>query len=106
MHYPTHERQGFLEWVEAGFPDTATIEQNYEPVEISATGLCRSFMLPVGCSDVMPGHACDSVAGFVGYEGDASGMTYHVAAATLLCERVAGDGAGADFLRKLFAHEA
>lgn len=104
-HFPTHERRAFLEWIDAGFPDVATVEENYEPKEILAVDLLRRFLLPAGCTDVMPKAACEDVATEVGYDADASGMTYAIAASALLVQRAAGDDAAGKFLALLIEGE-
>lgn len=100
-HYPSHERRAFLDWLGDGCLEVATVEENYTPREVSADDLLRRFLLPTGCSDVMPGHAAEDVASQVDYYGDVAGITYAIAAATLLIKRAAGADAGHSFLARL-----
>jgi hypothetical protein len=104
-HYPTHQRQAFLEWLEAGCPDETTVEEHYEPHTISADELLRLFLHP-GCSDVMPGWTCEQVAGLLGDGGrDVHGMTYMIAASAMLVQRAVDDAAAMQFLDKVMPVE-
>ena len=101
MHFPTHERQAFLAWIDDDFPNEAQVEEDYVPLTISADELLRRFLLPTACTDVMPGEACQQVADHLGYDGDARGISYGVAAAALLVARAADEDAACAFLGRL-----
>lgn len=100
-HYPNHERRAFLDWIADGCPDTATWEEDYEQHQIPADDLLRNFLLPAGCTDIMPKDACRHIAGRVGIDGDISGITYAIGAMTLLVARAVGDDAADRFLARL-----
>jgi hypothetical protein len=98
MHFPGHKRDAFLEWVEADFPETAVIEENYEPRTVPYDALLRGF---VDCTDVMPREYCQMVSGKLGYWDDLQGLTYGLAATALLMARAVDDDAACAFLDKL-----
>ena len=102
-HYPGHVRDAFLAWIEDGYPETATIEKNYEPHDIPADELLR---LLLNCTDIMPSYACTDVAESINYvsrgTGNPQGMTYSQAANTLLVQRSSGDLAALSFLHLQF----
>jgi|SRR5215203_1403073 hypothetical protein len=100
-HFPSRERNAFLEWIDTGFSETATIVERYEARDIPADDLLRRFMIPAMCTDGMPGHACEQVATELDYYGDTRGMTYGLAASALLVQRAAGDEAGARYLSRV-----
>lgn len=105
VHYPTHVRTAFLDWVSEGFPETATVEENYEPREVGADEMLRMFLLPAGCTDVMPADFCAAVGEQCGYYGDPRGLSYAIAASALLVQRAAGDSASSAFLERLLGPE-
>jgi hypothetical protein len=90
-HFPGHERRAFLDWIEAGFPDTATVEDDYEPREVPTPDLLRRFLLPLSCTDTLPKTYAEAVADQIGYGGDVAGISYAVAASALLVREAAGD---------------
>ena len=49
-HYPGHKRGAFAAWVDAGMPDEAEMEFNYEPETWTAEDFLREFL---GCTDVV-----------------------------------------------------
>jgi hypothetical protein len=103
MHYPGHVRDAFVQWAEAGFPDVATIEVDYEPRKEPAVVFLRRF---IDCSDVMPGSTCDEVAGKVNFRRpDARGMTYAMAASVLLVLRTSGREAANGLLWQFLVDE-
>jgi hypothetical protein len=103
MHYPGHVRDAFVEWAEAGFPEVATIEVDYEPRKEPAVVFLRRF---IDCSDVMPGSTCDEVAGKVNFRRpDARGMTYAMAASVLLVLRTSGQEAANGLLWQFLVDE-
>jgi hypothetical protein len=58
-------------------------------------------MLPNICSDTMSAVTCEQVADLLEHAGDARGLSYGLAACALLAERVAGEGAGRAFLKRV-----
>ncbi len=52
MHYGTHLRQAFCDWVDEGLPAIATVEVNYEPTSMDWDQFMRRMER---CSDVLPG---------------------------------------------------
>jgi hypothetical protein len=83
MHYPSHLRDRFCQWVTEGMPETATVEIDYEVMEEPAHDFAFRFL---GCTDLMPRiereHVADQldlVAGEDEY-GDSWDGTYHAAA--------------------------
>lgn len=102
-HYQKHLRDAFLDWLGNGCPDVTTIEDNYEPHAIMADDLLRRFVLPDGCTDIMPRWACEQIAGLTGTDRDVRGMTYAIAAGALLVQRAVGDAGARLFLNKVLA---
>lgn len=107
VHYPNHERRAFLDWIDDGCPTRATWEENYERVEIDADELLRRFLLPAGCTDIIPSQHCQLVGEEIGYGGPSlAGLTYAIAAMTLLVNRSSGSAAACGFLDRLLnVHE-
>lgn len=105
VHYPSHEREAFTNWIDDGFPEHATVEEAYTPRQIGADDLLLRFLLPDACTDTMPKHYTVSVAEHVGFDGDVAGISYGLAASALLVQRAAGDGPAVAFLAKLLAQE-
>ena len=58
MHYGTHMRQAFCDWVDEGMPPLAAVEVNYEPVTWPADKLLGRMC---HCSDIMPRDTCDQL---------------------------------------------
>jgi len=79
MHYPTHLRDAFLEWIDDGMPDAATLEVNYEELEESADVFLRRFLR---CSDQLPRSEAE-----IAIDSGAQTSTYAAAARTFLAER-------------------
>lgn len=77
MHYGTHLRQAFVDWVDDGMPPQAACEEVYRPVQWPADKLLG---LMCHCTDIMPGDLC------VELEIE-RGSTYARAAQRLLAER-------------------
>src|SRR6266852_3241817 len=50
MHYPSHLRDRFCQWVEEGMPETATVEIDYEVKDEPARDFAFRFL---GCTDLM-----------------------------------------------------
>lgn len=98
-HYPGHVRDAFADWVDAGFPDTATVEVRYEPQQEPADVFLREML---DCSDTMPSHLCEAVGADVAYFGDVRGMSYGMAASVLLVKRSAGEDAAQAYVERLF----
>lgn len=57
-HYPGHLREAFLDWIESDCPDTATVEEGYEPQVWPAERLLGVMW---NCSDIMPGWLCELI---------------------------------------------
>ncbi len=76
MHFGGHMRDAFTDWVEAGRPDTAVVEEDHEPREWPARKLLGRM---AHCSDVMPRDLCDDL-------DVRPGRTYASAAQELLAE--------------------
>lgn len=96
-HFPGHKRAAFTDWLDAGCPATAVMEENYEEREVSARTLLR---LTVDCGDMLPRHHREQVAGMIVGDGD-PGLTYGDAATVLLVRDAAGDRAAEQFYRAL-----
>jgi hypothetical protein len=77
MHYPGHLRDAFVQWLDEGRPDTATVEVDYEPRQWAAERLLGRM---VHCTDVLPGYAYDEL-------GLDCRQTYGAVAQQLLAER-------------------
>lgn len=106
-HYPSHERKAFLGWLNSGCPETAVVEENYQPCEITADEMLRRFASGT-CSDVMPKEAVRAVIARLGapdiaehYRRNSTGLTYAMGAAALLVQRTAGDDPARKFLARL-----
>jgi hypothetical protein len=52
MHYGSHLREAFYEWLDEGCPPLARVEVNYKDEFWSADRLLRKML---ACSDIMPG---------------------------------------------------
>lgn len=102
VHYPNHVRNSFLQWVDDGCPERANWEENYEQMEIDADELLRRFLLPAGCTDIMPGQHCELVGEEINYDGPSlAGLTYAIAAMALLVNRTSGAETASRFLDRL-----
>ncbi len=77
MHYASHLRDAFNEWVDEGMPETARLEVDYVEVEWPARKFLGRF---VHCTDVMPRLVCDEL-------DMEPGSSYAQAAQALLRER-------------------
>jgi hypothetical protein len=83
MHYPSHLRDRFCQWVEEGMPEAATVEINYEVREEPARDFAFRFL---GCTDLMPRIAREQVAEILDVvagedeHGESWDGTYHAAA--------------------------
>jgi hypothetical protein len=103
MHFPGHMRAAFEGWVHEGCPDTATLEEDYKPVEVSAAEFLRRF---IECTDVMPYPLCETVATQVGIiDQNMRGMSYGNAANALLVARSSNEEAARDYLLAVFGAE-
>ena len=77
MHYGTHMRQAFCDWIDEGMPPLAGCEENYTPITWTAEKLLGRMS---HCTDIMPGSLCDEL-------DLERGSTYARAAQRLLAER-------------------
>ncbi len=50
-HYAGHRRDAFLKWLDQGMPAVATMERNYEEIELPREEFVWDFL---ECSDTMP----------------------------------------------------
>jgi hypothetical protein len=87
MHYPSHMRDRFLEWVDAGYPTVAVVERNYEEHEVPAETMLREMLR---CSDVLPGDVAEQISEELGLEPDSWRRTYRAAARRLLAVHAGG----------------
>jgi hypothetical protein len=83
MHYPSHLRSAFCEWVSEGMPDLATVEIDYEERQESGRDFALRFL---GCTDLMPRIEMEEVIDLLDIEDEDESYgvkwdgTYHAAA--------------------------
>jgi len=71
MHYPSHLRERFCQWVSEGMPETATVEIDYEVMEEPDRECTLRF---IGCTDLMPRMEMEHAADLLDVEdGDFEG---------------------------------
>lgn len=103
MHYPGHERDAFINWVDEGFPWEAAMEIDYTPVKIHQQDFLRRFAVP-GCTDIVPGDTCRQIAQHIDYAvmpDGVSGLTYAAAASVILVQLDSGDRAAGQYLARI-----
>jgi hypothetical protein len=79
MHYGTHLREAFCEWLDQGCPPLASVEVDYQPRTWTSDRLLRRML---NCTDVMPGDFYRDVV--ERYELDHARQTYGSVARALL----------------------
>ncbi len=84
MHYPTHLREAFIDWLDEGCPPLARVEVGYRPQTWPADRLLKRMLR---CSDVMPGDFYREVVERFGLERSRR-QTYASVARVLLDRQV------------------
>lgn len=65
MHYGTHMRNAFYNWLDEGCPPAASVEVHYQPQVWPAERLLRKML---NCSDIIPGHIYQDATARFGLE--------------------------------------